>query len=139
MTTKTRNKPRTVRDTVVRTLQLVQRSNSWCSGADLSQDRDSQGKLRSQFCLRGAVRAALGGNTTSAMNSDLNQSKLYKRTQASILKTINSNPERYGVMDEYNYGYSLTQGSLVHYNDEFASHANVVKALKDTVTRLSTR
>lgn len=127
-----KHKPTTnVRDTVARVLQLIQRTNSWTQGQDLTQAKDGQGKVRSCFCLRGALRAAIAGHSGGADDPTYSGRALYHRASAAILKTITSDPKRYG-----NIAYtSDTLYSVVGFNDQ-ADHKYVVRALRDTLTRL---
>lgn len=138
---------KTIRTTVARALTIVQRSNSWCSGQDLSQDRDSQGKIRSAFCLRGAIRAAIRGTSEGANDDSLDSNPLYLRTEARILETLRSNPAKYGVEHTKTFNSELGSyvetsdyrdyNSVVDFNDaEGTSHKNVVRLLRDTLSNL---
>lgn len=123
---------KTKRETVARALQLIQKTNSWTQGNDLVQEKDSQDKTRSQFCLRGAFRAAVGGKTEAAHGSGLTirQDRLVRGAAAAVIKTVNKNPERYGVEDKV--------GSIIGFNDNSTvEHRHVVRALRDTEQALA--
>jgi len=120
-------------ETVARALQLIQKTNSWTKHADLEQSKDSQGKTRSRFCLRGALRAAVTGDTAMADEVlEGREAKLINGSSVEITRTINRNPERYGLdSDDHEDG-------VVSFNDDSrVEHKHVVRALRDTVERLS--
>lgn len=123
---------KTVPATVARALQLVQKTNSWTKSTDLSQVKDSQGKTRSSFCLRGALRAAVGGKTQAAeVVAGGTKSKLVSRSASAIMKTVNANLGRYGLSD------GDQTNSIVAFNDHSQTeHKHVVRALRDTLARL---
>lgn len=119
-------------ETAARALQLIQKTNSWTQGTDLVQNKDDQGKIRSSFCLRGAIRAAIGGETKAALNAPrtLRLDRLARATNRAILKTVNANPKRYGVEEKIT--------SVITFNDNNEiEHRHVVRALRDTVTALT--
>ncbi len=124
---------KSTRETVARTLQLIQKTNSWTQGTDLEQDKDSQGKTRSRFCLRGAIRAAVAGSTEAAevTPKTTRAHRLAKSAGKAITKTVNANPEQYGLDEEDSVD------SIVGFNDNSqVEHKHVIRALRDTLVRL---
>jgi hypothetical protein len=122
---------RSVRATLTRVLTLIQRSNSWCTGQDLHQEKDSQGKIRSAFCLRGAIRAAVGGSTAKANEEYLSTTRVAQATSRALVRTAKSNPKAYGLSPDFD------STGVVAINDYSGqTHAHVVRLVRDTLTNL---
>lgn len=121
---------RSVRSTLRRVLTLIQRSNSWCTGADLHQEKDSQGKIRSAFCLRGALRAAVGGSTDKAKDTNLDSNRFTILAREALVKQAKTNPKAYGLADDFT-------GNVVGINDyPGQTHARVTRLVRDTLAAI---
>lgn len=120
---------KTVTEVLERTAQLIQRSNQWVKDSYEEVNTDSQGKTRTCHCLAGAVLVAAGVDAENENGLDAN--KTTRRTQASLLKTLRSNPERYNA-DNTN--------TIEDFNDaDSTRHADVLRLVRDTLNRVSMR
>jgi len=120
---------KTVTEVLERTAQLLQRSNQWTKDHYQASNPDGQGKTRTCRCLAGAVLVAAGLDADT--NAALDANKTTRRTQASLLKTLRSNPERYGTNVE-----SGNTESVEEFNDAPTTrHSDVLRLVNDTLTR----
>jgi hypothetical protein len=124
---------KTVTEVLERTAQLLQRSNQWTKNVYQASNPDGQGKTRTCRCLAGAVLVAAGLDAET--NEALDATKVTRRTEASLLKTLRSNPGRYNTNVE-----SGNTESVEEFNDaDTTRHADVLRLVNDTLTRVSRR
>lgn len=131
---------RTVVSVLERTAQLIQRSNQWTTGSYEERNTDNQGKTRTCRCLAGAVRVAVGLPASPGGGDSLNVTKLTRRTAASLLKTLEADPENFGL--EVDSDGVATEGtnSVEDFNDtNGVTHADVLRLVNTTVARIQAR
>lgn len=125
---------KTVTEVLERTAQLIQRSNQWTTNKYERVNTDSQGKTRTCRCLAGAVLVAAGLNAEH--EDGLEANKLTRRVRSSLLKTLKSDPEAFGVNDEVN---TNALDGIEEFNDSGVAHSDVVRLVNATIDRIENR